>query len=283
MLPAPVHARLDAWLGELDARNADNVTRTDSYLELYAWCRGQGLDLPWIFMAHLVSRNAGYLMTDLARHLDRGGDPALASASRWLFVLLERANFLIFWDAWWHLGHALAGRREALTGPRTPRFMLDAWARFDAARAAAGGEIDAALHRALVIDLVTNEQNLIERRVVHHPDLAPGRRLLELVEASGRERPLHVPIPDAPAITVGGFAHLHRRIAAGARIYDEVLVDRGRRDALLAWALAHPHTGSRAVYGGKDGPTVREAWPVETVRGLWPAVHAPAEPDPDYP
>lgn len=267
---------LEAALAELDERNRDNVSRTDSYLELYAFLRGRGRDLPWILMAHLVSRNAGYLMSDLARQLDGklGADPAIAAPMRTLFVLLERANWLIFHDAWHHLLHHLLGRTDDLTSPRTPRFMIDAWRRHER------GASDA---RELVLDLVHNEQHLIEHRAVHHPHLAAGARLLALIEQTGKEKPLHFPLPDAPSIVVGGFAQVARRIDTGRRIFDEVLADPARRAALLDWALAHPHTGSRAVYGGKPGPTVREAWPLTTVRALWSDVHAPPEPDPTYP
>jgi len=263
---------LAAALDELDERNRDNVARTAAYLELYAWTRAHGRELPWVLMAHLVSRNAGYLMSDLARMSDRPDtDASVADATRTLFLLLERANWLIFHDAWHHVLSFLLGR--ALESPRVPRYMIDAWAR----HAAAPDE------RRLVLDLVHNEQNLIERRAVHHPHLAAGARLLALIEASGREKPLHFALPDAPAITVRGFAQLERRIEAGRRIYDEVIADRGRRDALFAWAIEHPHTGSRAIYGGKPGPAVRDAWPLETVRAMWPAIHAPIEPDPLYP
>jgi hypothetical protein len=261
-----------SWLGELDARNRDNVTRTAAYLELYAHLRAHDLELPWILMAHLVSRNAGYLMSDLARQ--RARMPLMADAIDNLFLLLERANWLIFHDAWWHLGHHLLGRTAELAPPRTPRFMIDAWRRYEA-----GGRSE----RDLVLDLVHNEQHLIEHRVVHHPHLAEGARLLAIIEQSGREKPLHFPLPDAPAITVGNFADLARRIETGRRIYDEVLADRGRRDALFAWALAHPHTGSRAAYGGKPSPTIAEAWPVAQVEAMWSGVHAPMEPDPSYP
>ncbi len=274
------------WLAELDERNVDNVARTASYLELYAWTRTQGRELPWVFMAHLVSRNAGYLMTDLARTMgDPRTAPALLEPMRNLFVLLERANWLIFWDAWHHVLHHLSGRTAELAGPRAPRFMIDAWHRWEADVATAGGP-DAALERRIVVELVHNEQHLIEHRAVHHADLAAGRRLLEMVEMSGREKPLHFPDVGRggwPEIRVGGFAQLDRRIATGARIFDEVLVDRGHRDALFAWAQAHPHTGDRAVYGGRPGPTVRAAWPVTEVRAMWPQIHAAPAPDPTYP
>jgi hypothetical protein len=266
-------ARLDGWLAELDERNRDNVARTASYLELYAWTREHGCELPWVLMAHLVSRNAGYQMSDLARHLARDAEPYQRDAMRWLFVLLERGNYLIFWDAWHHVLHALAGRAAALESPRTPRFMIDAWAR----HAAAPDE------RTLVLDLVHNEQNLIERRAVHHAELAQGRRAIELIEQSGRERPLLFPAADAPEIKVGGFSRLERRIAAGTRIFDEVIADRARRDAMFAWAMANPHTGSRAVHGGRASPEIRDAWPVDAVRAMWPQLHAPAESDPNWP
>jgi hypothetical protein len=256
-----------AWV-ELDARNRDNVTRTESYLELYAWTRANGCELPWIFMAHLVSRNAGYLMTDLARRLERADDASRA-AMQTLFVLLERGNFLIFHDAWHHVIAYLLG--EPLASPRTPRYMIDAYAR-------ASREDE----RSLVMDLVHNEQHFIEHRAVHHPDLAPGLRLLALIEASGKDKPLHFPHSDS-AIRVGRFADVALRIAAGAKIFDDVIADRARRDAIFDWAVANRHTGSRAIYGGTPGPDVRDAWPVDTIRALWSRVHDAPEPDPSYP
>lgn len=275
----PGEAELENWLGELDALNLDNVARTNAYLTLYSWTVARGSELPWVLMAHLVSRNAGYLMSDLARMLDGkgGADPTLADAMKNLFLLLERANWLIFHDAWHHVLHHLLGRSGQLASPRTPVFIIDAWRRYEGAPQGAASERD------LVLDLVTNEQNLIERRAVHHPHLQPGARLLAIIEHGGREKPLHFPLEDAPAITVSGFSDLARRIEAGRRIFDEVVVDRDHRAALLAWAEAHPHTGSREIYGGKPGPTVRAAWPVGEVRAMWDGVHAPMEPDPRYP
>lgn len=262
------------FAAELDARNRDNITRTASYLELYAYTRTHPPELPWLLMAHVVSRNAGYSMSDLARRLAAPNvDPVLAPPMRMLFALLERGNFLIFHDAWHHVCAFLAGDANALAPPRTPVFMCEAWQRF------AAGASD---ERALVLDLVHNEQHLIERRAVHHPDLLPGLRLLELIEASGRERAMIFPCSTAE-IKVGGFAQLDRRIATGARIFDEVIADRTRRDAIFAWCAAHPHTGSREIYGGPPGPTVSDAWPLDLVQSLWPPIHSPPDPDPSYP
>ena len=259
--------------GELAARNVDNVARTESYLALYAWTRDHDVELPWLFMAHLVSRNAGYLMTDLARRIAASPDPTMTSAMETLFVLLERANFLIFWDAWHHVGAALAGEGATLAPPRTPAFMCAAWSR----------HLAHPDERTLVLDLVHNEQHLIEHRAIHHPQLAAGLRLMFLIEASGKDRPLVFPCGPNPEIRARRFAEVDQRIAVGRRIYDEVLADRARRDAMFAWAMAHPHTGSRGVHGGPAGPGVREVWPRARVHALWDGVHAEPTLDPAYP
>lgn len=267
---------LETWLCEIDTRNAHNVARTESYLELYAWTRAHPPDLPWLLMAHLVSRNAGYFMTDLRRVIDDRRTSADAKPIfDNLFFLLERANFLIFWDAWHHVLHHLLGR--PLLPGRTTAFMREAWRRY-----AAAPRIDAAVERQLALDLVHNEQNFIERRAAHHPRFAAGLVAIVGFELAGKDRPLHFPGVDVD-IRVGRFRDLEQRIAAGRRIFDEVVADRTQRDALFAWCEAHRHTGSRAVFGGKPGPLLRDAWPVELVRAKFPGVHAEAEPDPAYP
>jgi hypothetical protein len=115
-------ARLEGLLAELDGRNSDNVARTESYLELYALTRAHPPDLPWLLMAHLVSRNAGYLMTEAARTLDRGDSALSPHAVRELFLFLERANYLIFFDAWHHVLHHLLGRSADVQPGRCSRF-----------------------------------------------------------------------------------------------------------------------------------------------------------------
>lgn len=279
---------LERWLAEIDARNTDNVARTNSYLELYDYTCDHPPDLPWVLMAHLVSRNAGYLMTDLARRLARESgrtdQPGFPEAATNLFLLLERANFLIFHDAWYHVLSHLLGRTDSAPEGRTTQFVIGAWRRYVDALNEEGtdGKPSPALERALVFDLVENEQNFIERRAVHHERFGPARALIGLIESSGREKPIHLPLTEAE-IRVGSFVDLEHRIAAGRRIYDEVLADRDRREALRTWAQQHPHDGSRAVYGGRPGPPLREAWPVARVRAMWAGIHAPPEPDPEFP
>jgi hypothetical protein len=267
-------------LAELPERNADNVARTSSYLEAYTYSRQHPPELPWLLMAHLVSRNAGYLMGDVARTLESGKSVFATEALEALFLFLERANFLIFHDAWHHVLHHLLGRTAAIAERRISTFVRGAWQRYqrDAAR---GAPVNATLERSLVLDLVTNEQNTIERRVVHHPRFDAPRAIVAFVESIRKEEP--IVLPGASRIVVGDFRSLDRRIEVGRQIFDEAIADRGQRDAAYTWACAHPHDGSRATYGGRPGPRVRDAWPASVVRSLWTEVHSPPEPDPGWP
>lgn len=266
----------EGLLAELDHRNRDNVARTESYLELYARARDDGHELPWLLMAHLVSRSAGYLMTDLAGASTR---PSMFTKDAYgdLFLLLERANFLIFHDAWHHVLLHLLGRSSA-NDERTPRFMREAWARFETS----AGEATPARERRLVVDLVTNEQNLIENRVVQNERFERGRAMIGFFEALGREAPTVLPLTHAE-IRVGGFATLEQRVRTGERIFDEVLAGHAERDAIFAWATEHPHTGARRVYGARGNAHLRDVWTVDAVRALWPDVHAPPAPDAAWP
>lgn len=268
-------------LAELDERNVDNVSRTESYLELYEISVLFPPDLPWLLLAHLVSRNAGYLMTGLRSALDDERRIFSAGALEQLFMFLERANFLIFYDAWHHVIQHMLGRSRELSANRTPALARQAWARYEShvsrPDSANPGTTDPAVERQLVLDLVTNEQTYIEHRVVHEPRYQTALSLVRFFEATGRERTL-VFGGDDTGICVGRFEALDRRIAAGTRLFDEILRDRDEREALLAWSKAHPHTGSRSDYGGRTSRSVREAWPPALVHTLDPSIHAPPDP-----
>lgn len=271
---------LERLLEELPARNCDNVARTESYLTLYGHTIENPPDLPWLLMAHLVSRSAGYLMTAAAEALEAPRWPVPREAVLEYFYFLERANFLIFQDAWHHVLLHLLGRGEGMRPGRVPVYVREAWRRYQAATHGAAVAVPE-VERGLVLDLVTNEQNYIERRVVHSPRFARALGLVTLAEQGGQEGAVYLP-GSAARIRVGGFADLGRRIEAGRRIFDEVLAHGAERRRLFEWALAHPHTGSRADHGGRPGKALREAWPVSTVREGRPDIHDPPEPDPGW-
>ncbi len=75
-------------------KNANNVTRTKAYLDFYC----SHPEIHWAFLAHMVSRNAGYHMTDLKGELL----PSIIERKEAenFFLFLERANAYIFHDAY---------------------------------------------------------------------------------------------------------------------------------------------------------------------------------------
>ncbi|MCR2804933.1 DUF2515 domain-containing protein [Paenibacillus soyae] len=139
--------------------NRNNVTRTEAYRNVYFHTP----ELHWALLAHLVSRNGGWNMTDLQ------GEwlPRLLTESqrRDVFLFLERANALIFSDAYpqlllyqWSrsLGRSLF---HLLPAFGVSRFMMPVWKLF-------WRERDSAL---LTTALIVNEQHFIEGRVVRKP------------------------------------------------------------------------------------------------------------------
>lgn len=93
--------------------NEDNPKRTNFYVAYWE----KNKEIPWALLAHLVSRNAGYQMTDLVRYIKYSRNPLTALVvSRVLtplgaagvlvnapilllmFRFLEAGNFLIFHD-----------------------------------------------------------------------------------------------------------------------------------------------------------------------------------------
>ena len=99
------------FVKELNARrpglNKNNLTRTEFYAKYY----GRHQEVPWSMLASLVSRNAGYQMTDLERYLLYGTALPLVRAGMAaglglpltvMFIerFLESGNYLIFHDVY---------------------------------------------------------------------------------------------------------------------------------------------------------------------------------------
>src|SRR5262249_59503340 len=94
-----------------DALNVNNPERTNFYLHYWEWHK----EIAWSLLAHLVSRNAGYQMSDIARYKRLAVAGALPVALPVvgalpvpvfddLFGYLEAGNFLIFRDVFPQLG-----------------------------------------------------------------------------------------------------------------------------------------------------------------------------------
>jgi hypothetical protein len=199
--PAALRACFDRHVLDRDAFNRDNLTRTAWYLD-YASAHAE---VPWAMLAHLVSRNAGYQISDLITYIEVaqvapalipvvGGVPALSGAALQIALhevirFLETGNFLIFHDIYPQLvayacakRHVLAAGSDtaAITAANTlfdalpsthgvDRTIAEQWKRFFAHAAARGFRLPD--NDPAVIEhshlLVANEQNYIEDRLVH--------------------------------------------------------------------------------------------------------------------
>jgi len=79
--------------GKMKKYNLDNISRTKAYIDYYE----RNKEIYWAFLASMVSRNAGWHMTDLE---GKWFPQVLSKKDRQtLFMTYERANWLIFNDA----------------------------------------------------------------------------------------------------------------------------------------------------------------------------------------
>ncbi|HYK73715.1 MAG TPA: DUF2515 family protein, partial [Pseudoneobacillus sp.] len=77
--------------------NLNNVVRTKAYLDFYQ----KYPDIHWALLAHMVSRNGGWNMTDLTGEFF---SRLLSPSPRYdFFSFIERGNWLIFQDAYQQL------------------------------------------------------------------------------------------------------------------------------------------------------------------------------------
>lgn len=144
---------------ETKRKNADNVSRTNAYKAYY----DRHPEIKWSLLASFVSRNAGWSMTDLRGILYQEG---LDSRQKnWFFLSYERANWLIFSDAYpqllvyqWskQIGEPLF---RHLSYFRVSAFMQKEWLRFWR-----DGDTE-----RLMYALIINEQNTIQAPIIQNP------------------------------------------------------------------------------------------------------------------
>ncbi|MFT4413052.1 DUF2515 domain-containing protein [Fredinandcohnia humi] len=139
--------------------NIDNISRTKSYARFYY----NNKEIQWSFLASMVSRNAGYNMTDLEGEWFH---KVLSKQERKaLFYTFERANWLIFADAFPQL--LLYEYSKKLRKPLfylLPAFSVSAfieteWEYFWHFREG----------KRLITSQIINEQNIIQQPVIEHP------------------------------------------------------------------------------------------------------------------
>lgn len=248
-------------LTRMRERNRNNITRTNAYREFYT----QFPEVHWAFLAHMVSRNGGWSMTDLQGDLL----PRLLPETmrRQMYGMLEDTNAFIFGDAYPQL---LLYEESVRTGKPlfallpafgVSRFMLPVWERFWETR-------DSAM---LTIAMIVNEQHYIEGRIVKDADVQEqvldslpfqAQSVLQLNQVffpygergeSGRQK--------LAGLVLQNFSNLAERIDAGKRLYALLFGIPAVSAGAQAFAAATPHTGSRADYWPELFEAVRERPP----------------------
>ncbi|WP_077569101.1 DUF2515 family protein [Paenibacillus ihbetae] len=261
-----LHAReqevVESIQSTVQEANQSNITRTEAYLSCYEAFP----ELHWAFLAHMVSRNAGWNMSDL-----QGGLLSDLTDSEFqvnLYRFLERCNALIFQDAYPQLLLYMHSRKlgeplfHLLPCFHVSAFMLPFWQHF-------WREPD---HGAmLAVALILNEQNYIEGRVAQDPYFRsrvlkhPYFRLHELARFNQILFPLgqteavtrsvdpfgtshKLPLRPLAGLTIPRFDSLTARIKAGKSLYGLLFGYEEVHRRALAFARSTPHRGSRSEY-----------------------------------
>lgn len=237
---------------------ASNLTRTQAYLDIYR----QHPELHWALLAHMVSRNAGWNMTDLA-----GGQNNELDTNRDIYRtyrLLERSNALIFQDAYPQLllyrfskqyGKSLF---HLLPKFHVSPFMCFFWEQFWLKPCSA----------LLSVGLIINEQNYIERRVVQNPffrKAVMGKAAFKLSSFYGFNQVLFPYLVDGKepggsgsgnggqlirlaGRTLHSFGKLEARVEFGKQLYALLFGLQEVKWGAERFATAVVHTGSRSDY-----------------------------------
>ncbi|WP_349304877.1 DUF2515 family protein [Paenibacillus sp. Marseille-Q4541] len=226
--------------------NQSNLTRTAAYLACYEAYP----ELHWALLAHFVSRNGGYNMTDLKSELLQ--NVLKSQDNKQVYLLLERCNALIFQDAYPQLLLYMKSRENGrsyfhlLSEFHVSAFMSPFWEQFWLER---NSEI-------LTVGLIINEQNYIENRVIrnpyyqHHVMSTLSFRSHELAGLNHIIIPLGVD-QELVGLTITHFNKLHERIEFGKTLYALLFGYSQVLTRASAYASEVPHEGSRSEYWPK--------------------------------
>jgi hypothetical protein len=224
--------------------NKNNITRTKAYLDFYK----KHPEIHWAFMAHMVSRNGGWSMTDLKAELLTRLLSKKEKSS--FFAFLERGNWLIFQDAFPQLllYEESLKRKESLFR-LLPQFNVSIFIEtiWDYYWESSNSSL-------LTIGLIINEQNYIENRVIQNQNYIKDVfstlefEIQDFLSFNQILFPYNVyGVTTLAGQTVNQFQSLHERIQLGKRLY-AILFDKEVLEKVEEWAMAHPHTASRKDY-----------------------------------
>ncbi|WP_235001580.1 DUF2515 family protein [Halobacillus sp. Marseille-P3879] len=228
-------------------RNKNNITRTQAYLDFYV----EHPEIHWALLAHLVSRNAGWNMTDLkGEYL-----PKLLTQQEQIdfFAFLERGNWLIFQDAYPQLLLYAESKKQSrplfhlLSHLHISKFMKPFWESLWTNKR----------NNELTVALIINEQQYIENRVIQnsvYKDTVLNKTMFKLQDILNFNHilfPYQTPLQKKMKLTGGTvhhFSSVDERIHFGKGLYALLYSIQSRLEQTVEWAKTHPHTGSRKDY-----------------------------------
>ncbi len=226
--------------------NRNNVTRTKAYFDFYK----RHPEIHWSFLAHLVSRNGGWNMTDLKGSILK--EVLSNDAQNDFFSFLERANALIFHDAYPQLLLYEASKKRnknlfyLLPKLHVSRFMRPFWNEF----------FEHKKSQLLTVALIINEQHYIEKRVVQHPSYKEKVLNNIIFKLQDVLQFTYVLFPFVTSknqtrlagVTVSDFANIRHRIEIGKKLYCLLFGIENLYNDISKFTLKMQHTGSRNDY-----------------------------------
>lgn len=231
---------------ETQAYNKNNITRTQAYYDFFT--RNQ--EVHWSFLAHIVSRNGGYYMTDLKSSYLK--DFLSDSQMNRYFLFLERSNAFIFQDAFPQLllyEHSkIIGKPlfHLLTAFHVSTFMQPFWNDFYFKKNSKG----------ITVAMIINEQFMLEERVIkgiYHSSSLLQELPYKLQENLGFTT-IFIPYKVSKKYryrlsgkTVREFEHVNNRVELGKELY-QILFEKRYISETVRFSHNQPHTGSRSDY-----------------------------------
>ncbi|KZE66062.1 hypothetical protein AWM68_06715 [Fictibacillus phosphorivorans] len=245
---------------ETRSKNKDNITRTTAYLSFFK----KHPEIQWSFLAHMVSRNAGYFMTDLkGEFLPHIIEDVFGEN---LYSMLEKGNSMIFEDAYPQLLLYEESKKKGTSlfylcqFFNVSPFMEGVWELY----------VQGDHSPLLPIAQIINEQSHIEKHLVQTPEYQRllkklTYRIQEWLQLSQILFPV-LPLKNSVGKNMYNFESLNARIELGQNLY-HILFHPKHFQNTYSFALQIPHTGSRSDYDRsvftlKDDPH-KKKYPIE--------------------
>ncbi|MFB5662444.1 DUF2515 family protein [Alteribacillus sp. HJP-4] len=230
--------------------NRNNITRTEAYRQMYF----QHPELHWAFLAHMVSRNGGWCMTDIKGNLM--SKLLTEEEEKSFYQFFERANALIFYDAYPQLLLYEECKKQnrnlfhLLPALHVSSFMRPFWECFLMQRSS----------ELLTVALIINEQHYIENRIIKAT--AFQKHVLNTYKFKEQQllQMSQVIFPywmkNNKNIRLAGsilehFADITERIESGKQLYAILFGIQDVFEGAVRFASEIKHTGSRADYWEK--------------------------------